>query len=104
MQAPHKISVSLGLNVLTDWLPEKGGKFYSLAKSFSKNGTPQEGGTNWLSDTPGTDQNLKIKRAKAKAENPTSVTTTNVKDNTPPITDIVQQNNNSESEDNSFPR
>jgi hypothetical protein len=82
MQAPHKISVSLGLNVLTDWLPEKGGKFYSLAKSFSSNGTPQEGGDNWLSDTPGTDQNIKIKRERGRKENPTSTSTTNVKDNT----------------------
>ena len=68
MQAPHKISVSLGLNVLTDWLPEKKGKFYSLAKSFSSDGTPQEGGDNWLSDFGKTDQNLKIKRKQAESE------------------------------------
>jgi hypothetical protein len=72
MQAPHKISVSLGLNVLTDWLPEKKGKFYSLAKSFNADGKPQEGGDNWLSDFGNTDQNLKIKRAQAEAENPKS--------------------------------
>ena len=50
MQAPHKISVSLGLNVITDYLPEKKGKMYTLAKQFNKDATPIEGGDNWLSD------------------------------------------------------
>ena len=50
MQAPHKISVSLGLNVITDYLPEKKGKMYTLAKQFNSEATPIEGGDNWLSD------------------------------------------------------
>ena len=50
MQAPHKITVSLGLNVITDYLPEKNGKMYTLAKQFNKNAIPKEGGDNWLSD------------------------------------------------------
>lgn len=74
MQAPHKISVSLGLNVLTDWLPEKNGRFYSLAKSFSANGTPKEGGANWLGDFGTNDQNLKQKRNEAADQNsPTNI-------------------------------
>lgn len=68
MEAPHKISVTMGLNVLTDWLPEKNGKFYSLAKKFSAVGTPIEGGDNWLSDFGKTDQNEKILRKQAASE------------------------------------
>ena len=86
MQAPHKISVSLGLNVLTDWLPEKKGKFYSLAKSFNADGKPQEGGDNWLSDFGDTDQNEKIKRKQAERENPKSKS--NLKDAERPETAI----------------
>ena len=50
MQAPHKITVSLGLNVITDYLPEKNGKMYTLAKQFNEQAIPKEGGDNWLSD------------------------------------------------------
>jgi len=50
MQAPHKITVSLGLNVITDYLPEKNGKMYTLAKQFNSDAIPKEGGDNWLSD------------------------------------------------------
>jgi hypothetical protein len=32
MQAPKKISVSMTLNIVTNELPQKGGKFYTLAK------------------------------------------------------------------------
>lgn len=50
MQLPHKVTVQMGFNLITDYLPEKGGRFYSLAKKYSADGVPQRGGHNWLSD------------------------------------------------------
>jgi len=50
MQTPHKIEVSLGLNMITDFVPQNKGKFYSLAKEFDTNGQPLNGNRNWLSD------------------------------------------------------
>ena len=52
MQTPHKVDVNLTLTPITDWLPQKGGKFYSLAKRFDgETGLPLPGNDNWLSDT-----------------------------------------------------
>ena len=52
MQAPHRIDVSMGLGVITDWLPEKGGNMYSLAKQYNGKGpVPKAGNDNWLSDS-----------------------------------------------------
>ena len=52
MQTPHKIDVNLTLTPITDWLPQKGGKFYSLAKRHDgATGLPLPGNDNWLSDT-----------------------------------------------------
>jgi hypothetical protein len=50
MQAPHRVSVSMQLKVLTDYLPENGGQFYTLAKQNDKHGS-LPGNDNWLSDT-----------------------------------------------------
>ncbi len=51
MQVPLKISVQLQFNVISDYLPQKGGRFYTLAKRFdSENATPKAGNDNWLSD------------------------------------------------------
>lgn len=52
MQVPFKISVQISFNVISDYLPQKGGRFYTLAKSF--NGTtaiPKQGSDDWLSDS-----------------------------------------------------
>jgi len=49
-QVPHKISVSIGLTLVSDFLPQKRGKFYSLAKSYDADGMPIDGPDNWLSD------------------------------------------------------
>ena len=63
-QVPHKISVSIGLDVITNELPEKGGAFYSLGDKHTydknmhrttgidKNGkeTRQETEKDWLGD------------------------------------------------------
>ena len=49
MQVPHKVSVQLSLHVITDSLPQKGGRMYSLAKRYQA-GQAIEGSDNWLSD------------------------------------------------------
>lgn len=58
-QAPMKISVTMTLKVITDYLPEQNGQFYTLSKSSDKFG-PQNGTHNWLTD----ETNRTIKRAK----------------------------------------
>ena len=50
MQVPLKIGVSLQFNMLTDYLPQKNGRFYTLAKRFDGTATPKRGNDNWLSD------------------------------------------------------
>jgi len=50
MEVPKKIQVSLGATLVTDNLPQKGGKMYTLAKQFGANAVPKEGTDNWLSD------------------------------------------------------
>ena len=52
MQAPHKVSVSLSLTPIMDYLPQKGGRMYSLAneKEFAGALEPKPGNRNWLSD------------------------------------------------------
>jgi hypothetical protein len=47
MQVPNKIQVSMGLTVITDYLPEKGGRIYSLNNGDNLTAT---GDFNWLSD------------------------------------------------------
>ena len=53
MQAPFKVEVQTQFNVITDYLPQKGGRMYSLASKFDKNSVPKVGGHNWLSDAKG---------------------------------------------------
>lgn len=50
MQVPHKVSVSMGLTLITDMLPQKGGQFYSLAKQWNSDAVAKPGNDNWLSD------------------------------------------------------
>ena len=50
MQVPLKIGVSLQFNMIGDYMPQKGGRFYTLAKRFDETGTPKRGSDNWLSD------------------------------------------------------
>jgi len=51
MQAPHKVSVSCTFTVIGDSLPQKNGRFYSLAKEFDSSGSAKLGSDNWLSDS-----------------------------------------------------
>ena len=50
MQVPFKVSVTCQLNVIMDYLPQKGGRFFSLAKKYGPDATPAQGSNNWLSD------------------------------------------------------
>ena len=51
MQVPKQIQVSLGGTLITDYLPQKGGRFYTLAhKDNLTSDSPIKGTTNWLSD------------------------------------------------------
>jgi hypothetical protein len=49
-QVPHKITVNCQFTLITDYLPQKGGRFYTLADKFDANGTAKRGNHNWLSD------------------------------------------------------
>jgi hypothetical protein len=40
--------------MIGDSLPQKGGRMYTLAKSFDNNDIPREGNNNWLSDARNT--------------------------------------------------
>lgn len=51
MQVPFKVSVQMQFNVISDYLPQKGGRFYTLAKRFDANAQPKTGNDNWLSDS-----------------------------------------------------
>jgi len=50
MQVPMRVDVSLSLKMVTDALPQQGGRFFSLAKQFDDDATPKQGNDNWLSD------------------------------------------------------
>lgn len=50
MQVPHKISVNMGLTLITDYLPQKGGQFYTLSKQWDEYARSKQGNDNWLSD------------------------------------------------------
>ena len=50
MEVPKKIDVTLSGFLITDYLPQKGGRFYTLAKEFDKEGQPKPGNNDWLSD------------------------------------------------------
>ena len=50
MQLPHKVSVSMGLTPIMDQLPQKGGRFYTLAKQFDQVSQPKPENDNWLSN------------------------------------------------------
>ena len=57
MQVPQSVSVSMTLYMITDTLPQKGGRMYTLAQTFDENGIPKEGSDNWLSDAANVAEN-----------------------------------------------
>lgn len=63
MQAPKHISVTLGFTLITNELPQKGGRFYTLAKRFAEDsGRALEGNDNWLSDFNDNEATLSLKQ------------------------------------------
>jgi len=53
-QVTHKVDVSLGLSMITDYLPQKGGSFYTLASDDAISSTGRPAYTDrhgWLNDT-----------------------------------------------------
>ena len=71
MQVPLKIGVSLQFNMITDYLPQKNGRFYSLAKRYDSLATPKRGNDNWLSDfADNVDVAAKIKEKEDKWNKP----------------------------------
>ena len=59
MEAPQKIEISMGLAIIPDYVPQKGGRMYTLAKEgngttngFDENGLPLTSKYgNWLADS-----------------------------------------------------
>lgn len=73
MQVPHKVTVSLSAKLVTDWLPEKGGRFFTLAKRFESNAQPTPGDDNWLSEIESTE--LTPEQLRKVQNEATSITT-----------------------------
>jgi len=52
MQAPFKVEVNMQFHLITDYLPQKRGRMYTLAKEFDSAGQPQDGSkSDWLADS-----------------------------------------------------
>ena len=68
MQVPMKISVQCVFNLIMDQLPQKGGRFFTLAKRFEKDSTPISGNNNWLSDVIGNFNPLDRQDARTKSQ------------------------------------
>ena len=97
MQVPLKIGVSLQFNMIGDYMPQKGGRFYTLAKRFDDTGTPKLGSDNWLSDFRDNvdtvvemkqQETFKLKKDK-NVDKPLELTTNTP---SPPRTDLVTNN------------
>jgi len=64
MQVPKQIQVSMGATLITDYVPQKGGRFYTLAhKEHLKSDSPESGNGNWLSDMKTNEDLTKIETA-----------------------------------------
>ena len=58
-QAPFKVEVNMQLQLITDYLPQKRGRMYSLAKEFDENGQPKYGeNSDWLADAEETETKI----------------------------------------------
>ena len=56
MEVPKQINVSMGATMITDMVPQKDGRFFSLAKRWDAKGEAADGNDNWLSDFKRNDQ------------------------------------------------
>jgi len=55
MEVPHRVSVSMTMKMISDYIPQLDGTFYTLtsgesSKNFDTFGIPKQGSYNWLSD------------------------------------------------------
>ena len=66
MQTPHKVSVSCAFTVIGDDLPQKNGRFYTLAKDWDESGSAKLGPNNWLSDSLGNSDLLSERQKRTK--------------------------------------
>jgi hypothetical protein len=66
MQAPHKVSVSCAFTVIGDDIPQKNGRFYTLAKDWDESGSAKLGPNNWLSDALGNSDLLSERQKRIK--------------------------------------
>jgi hypothetical protein len=66
MQAPHKVSVSCAFTVIGDDLPQKNGRFYTLAKDWDSSGSAKLGPNNWLSEALGNSDLLSERQKRIK--------------------------------------
>ena len=101
MQAPKKISVNMGLNIVTNELPQKGGKFYTLAKTFNpEDNQTKDGSDNWLSDM---EKNLKAPPDKNDSNNSSEDSTlSQLNPGTTQVTDITIDTDDSFTNDISY--
>lgn len=80
MQVPMKISVTMQFNLISDYLPQKGGRFFSLAKRYGDAATPLSGIDNWLSDSANNfdvaeyEERIKVGKSKIKTKGVTEPT------------------------------
>jgi hypothetical protein len=75
MEVPFKVTVRCSFTMISDYLPQKGGRFYTLAKDFDDAGTAIRGNNNWLSDTTENVNAIPDKNAIAKQDNKNQKTT-----------------------------
>jgi hypothetical protein len=61
--------VSCTFTVIGDDLPQKNGRFYTLAKEFDESGSAKPGNRNWLSDTLGNSDIASEQRVKRLKRN-----------------------------------
>lgn len=73
MQTPHKVSVSCAFTVIGDDLPQKNGRFYTLAKDWDETGSAKLGTNNWLSDSLGNSDLLSEQQKKFQKSRKTGV-------------------------------
>jgi hypothetical protein len=98
MQAPHKVSVSCAFTVIGDDLPQKNGRFYTLAKDFDSSGSAKLGPNNWLSEALGNSDLTSERQKKFEKSRKTGV----VGGPETPTTEIVTVQTESEATQNTF--
>ena len=69
MQAPFKVDVNIQFHLITDYLPQKGGRMYTLAKEFDSEGQPlRNSKSDWLPDAIPTTKEIDLTASPATQE------------------------------------